>query len=202
MTLPVLAWIAREHLLSNQKLFPGSGRTALRKLGLIAGLPDEGEGQVFANMAATVTRGGNWPCGEGTAPKGNVLLLRTNLESLLDALDASQTTMTRALHRGLGRVGDYAIRGKYGHVYQDGTGFLICVDTNESARRWSAIKGRLAFCLLRQDGDDEGCLRLDRLPAPHEAEAIRGHWVSGSGGTCHWKPRRRRGRRQSAPEPL
>jgi putative DNA primase/helicase len=38
-------------------------------------LPDEGKGQVFANMAATVTRGGDWPCGEGKAPQGNVLLL-------------------------------------------------------------------------------------------------------------------------------
>ena len=26
-------------------------------------------------MAATVTKGGDWPCGEGTAPKGNVLML-------------------------------------------------------------------------------------------------------------------------------
>jgi putative DNA primase/helicase len=43
--------------------------------GLVAGLPDEGKGQVFANMAATVTKGGNWPCNEGEAPKGNVLLL-------------------------------------------------------------------------------------------------------------------------------
>ena len=50
-------------------------RFALGKLGLIAGLPDEGKGQVFANMAATVSKGGSWPCGEGTAPKGNVLLL-------------------------------------------------------------------------------------------------------------------------------
>jgi putative DNA primase/helicase len=44
-------------------------------LGLIAGLPDEGKGQVFANMAATVTQGGRWPCNEGEAPQGNVLLL-------------------------------------------------------------------------------------------------------------------------------
>src|ERR1700688_2824032 len=50
-------------------------RFALGKLGLLVGLPDEGKGQVFANMAATVTRGGAWPCGEGEAPKGNVLLL-------------------------------------------------------------------------------------------------------------------------------
>jgi len=50
-------------------------RYALGKVGLLAGLPDEGKGQVFCNMAATVTQGGEWPCGEGRAPKGNVLLL-------------------------------------------------------------------------------------------------------------------------------
>ena len=50
-------------------------RFALGKLGLLAGLPDEGKGQVFCSMAATVTTGGNWPCGEGSAPKGNVILL-------------------------------------------------------------------------------------------------------------------------------
>jgi putative DNA primase/helicase len=50
-------------------------RFALGKLGLVAGLPDEGKGQIFANMAATVTKGGAWPCGEGEAPTGNVLLL-------------------------------------------------------------------------------------------------------------------------------
>jgi hypothetical protein len=35
------------------------------------------------------------------------------------------------------------------------------------------VKRRLAFCHLNQDGDDEGCLRLDRLPRPQEAELIR-----------------------------
>jgi putative DNA primase/helicase len=50
-------------------------RFALGKIGIVAGLPDEGKGQVFAYMAATVTKGGNWPCGEGQAPEGNVLLL-------------------------------------------------------------------------------------------------------------------------------
>ena len=35
------------------------------------------------------------------------------------------------------------------------------------------MKKRLAFCRLTQDGDDEGCLHLDRLPTAAEAEAIR-----------------------------
>jgi hypothetical protein len=96
-----------------------------------------------------------------------------DLDLLIDALDASPTTMTRDVHRGLGRVGDYAIRGRYGHIYSDGDGYLLCVHTGESARRWSAIKNRLAFCLLRQDGDAEGALHLDHLPNADEADAIR-----------------------------
>jgi hypothetical protein len=51
------------------------GRYALGKLGLLVGLPDEGKGQVFCDMAARVTQGWDWPCGEGKAPKGNVVLL-------------------------------------------------------------------------------------------------------------------------------
>ena len=51
------------------------GRYALGKLGLLVGLPDEGKGQILADMAARVTRGSEWPCNEGRAPKGNVILL-------------------------------------------------------------------------------------------------------------------------------
>ena len=50
-------------------------RFALGKLGILAGLPDEGKGQVLCDMAARITRGMDWPCGEGTAPEGNVVLL-------------------------------------------------------------------------------------------------------------------------------
>jgi hypothetical protein len=50
-------------------------RFALGKLGILAGLPDEGKGQILCDMAARITRGLDWPCGEGTAPQGNVVLL-------------------------------------------------------------------------------------------------------------------------------
>jgi hypothetical protein len=101
-------------------------------------------------------------------------LALNNLTTLLDALNASQTTLIRDFHRFFGYVGDYAIRGKYGHIYSDGDGFLLCIHTGESARRWSAIKLKLTpFCRLTQDGDEEGCLHLDHIPRPHEAELIR-----------------------------
>jgi hypothetical protein len=38
-------------------------------------------------------------------------------------------------------------------------------------RRWTSIKLSLAFCKVMQDGDDEGCLHLDRPPTDAEAEA-------------------------------
>jgi hypothetical protein len=50
-------------------------RFAIGKLGLLVGLPDEGKGQILTDMAARVTRGGDWPCDEGSAPQGNVILL-------------------------------------------------------------------------------------------------------------------------------
>lgn len=50
-------------------------RFALGKLGLIAGLPDRGKGLITADMAARVTSGDTWPCDEGRAIKGRVLIL-------------------------------------------------------------------------------------------------------------------------------
>jgi putative DNA primase/helicase len=50
-------------------------RFALGKLGLIAGLPDEGKGLLTTAMVARVTNPDlAWPCGEGKAPQGNVIL--------------------------------------------------------------------------------------------------------------------------------
>jgi len=73
-----------------------------------------------------------------------------------------------------GRCGDWEIGGKQGHVYADGDGWLIVVATAESPRRWTNVKHRLRpFCRITQDGDDEGCLHLDRLPAQHQADLIR-----------------------------
>jgi hypothetical protein len=43
-------------------------RFAEGKLAIIAGLPDEGKGQVLSYIAAQITNGGTWPCDEGRAP--------------------------------------------------------------------------------------------------------------------------------------
>ena len=51
--------------------------------------------------------------------------------------------------------GDWAIIGKAGHIYADGSGFLLYVATDESPRRWGFLK-KAAFILPRDaDGDDE-----------------------------------------------
>src|SRR5262249_31793181 len=39
------------------------------------GLPDEGKGLTLSDITARITRGALWPCGEGQAPLGNVVLL-------------------------------------------------------------------------------------------------------------------------------
>jgi hypothetical protein len=99
------------------------------------------------------------------------------LQALLAALDASPIALRRDLHRGEGRKGDYGIHGKLGHICLDGDGFLLSVvakdERDQSPRRWTNVKQRLAFCRIMQDGDDEGSLHLDRLPTPAEAVLIR-----------------------------
>jgi hypothetical protein len=102
---------------------------------------------------------------------------RDGLQILLAALDASPVALRRDLHRDEGHKGDYRVEGKWGHIYNDGEGFLMCVtakdERDQSPRRWTSIKRRLAFCRITQDGDDEGCLHLDGLPTPAQTGLIR-----------------------------
>jgi DNA polymerase len=51
------------------------GRFALKKIGLLVGLPDEGKGLAISDIMARITRGAPWPCGEGCAPLGSAILL-------------------------------------------------------------------------------------------------------------------------------
>jgi hypothetical protein len=93
-------------------------------------------------------------------------LERAHLKTLLTALGATR----RALWRDT--CGDRAIKGKRGLIYADGSGLLIVVCTGGSIRRWANIKRKLGFCRVTQDGDQEGCLHLDHLPTPKEADLI------------------------------
>ena len=51
------------------------GRIAKGRVTVIAGDPGIGKSQIAAKLAATVSRGGKWPCGEGSAPEGDVVML-------------------------------------------------------------------------------------------------------------------------------
>jgi putative DNA primase/helicase len=51
------------------------GRIARGKVMLIGGPPGLGKSQVTANIAAAVSIGGDWPCNEGKAPEGDVIIL-------------------------------------------------------------------------------------------------------------------------------
>jgi hypothetical protein len=101
---------------------------------------------------------------------------RSRLQDLLGALDASERQLRRD------ECGDWQIGGRWGHIYAMGDGFHLVAFTDEcdvgttdrrSARRWESAKRRLAFAVVVQDGDEEGILRLDRVPTSAEAEEIR-----------------------------
>lgn len=93
---------------------------------------------------------------------------RIQQKGLLAALNAR----ARALRRD--ECGAWRILGKRGsiHTWGDGETWVLFV-AGRSARHWTAIKNRLPFCDVTQDGDDEGCLRLHWLPTPEQAAAIR-----------------------------
>jgi putative DNA primase/helicase len=75
------------------------GRIARGKHTCIAGEPGTGKSQLCISSIAAVTTGGKWPCGEGQAPIGNVIIL-----SAEDG--AADTIIPRLLAAGadLGRV--------------------------------------------------------------------------------------------------
>jgi hypothetical protein len=59
------------------------------------------------------------------------------MNALLEALDASSLALRRDLcGRPATACGDYAIRGKSGHIYADGSGYLLCV-TARSTWHWT-----------------------------------------------------------------
>ncbi len=51
------------------------GRIARGKHTMIAGTPGTGKSQLTISIGAAVTTGGTWPCGEGRAPLGHVIIL-------------------------------------------------------------------------------------------------------------------------------
>jgi hypothetical protein len=95
--------------------------------------------------------------------------MKARILALAEALDVSVATSVRR-----DECNDWRIVGRNGHIYADGDRFLIvCHPGRNTAHRWMNLKRNLSFCRVTQDGDDEGCLQLDRLPDEREAEEIR-----------------------------
>jgi putative DNA primase/helicase len=75
-------------------------RVAMGKLTLIAGQPGLGKSQVALAMAAAVTTGGEWPCNEGRAPLGNVIILAAEdgaADTLVPRLEAAGADLHRVV---------------------------------------------------------------------------------------------------------
>jgi hypothetical protein len=89
-----------------------------------------------------------------------------DLDDLVKALGCQD----RAYRRD--ECGDWMIEGKQGHIYAHPEGFYLYCNPG-SARGWTFAKRALEFCTVTQDGDDEGFLKLTRLPTEYEAGIIR-----------------------------
>jgi hypothetical protein len=73
-------------------------RFSLGNIAIVAGLPDQGKGQLCYDIAARVTTGAAWPCGEGEAPLGNVLLLNAEdglADTVIPRLEAAGADRSR-----------------------------------------------------------------------------------------------------------
>ena len=57
--------------------FLWGGRLAKGKHTAIAGEPGDGKSQLSVYLAATISRGGHWPCDEGSAPLGTVIIFNS-----------------------------------------------------------------------------------------------------------------------------
>jgi hypothetical protein len=89
-----------------------------------------------------------------------------NLETIIELSGSSPRALTQDGY------GKWMMLGARGHVYADRKGFVIYVLT-DNGRQWSRAKRDLGFCAVPQDHEDEGCLRLDRMPTKPEAILIR-----------------------------
>lgn len=90
---PGLVWRSASDIPIEPITWLWPGRIAKGKHTCIAGDPGTGKSQTVIAAMAAITTGGDWPCGEGQAPVGNVIIL-----SAEDA--ASDTIVPRLLAAG------------------------------------------------------------------------------------------------------
>ncbi len=86
-----------------------NGRFVLGKIGFMAGEPGVGKGQVATFMAAKVSTGGDWPCGEGAARRGDVICISAEdgaADTIRPRLEAAGASLNRV--HIIERVNDYS----------------------------------------------------------------------------------------------
>ena len=101
------------------------GRLARKKLHLIGGDPGVGKSQFCAFLAARVTAGGAWPCGEGVAPGGGGVLWFGSEE------DPAEEILPRVLAAGADRRRIRCLR----------PGWRIVGGIAELDREWALVGG-------------------------------------------------------------
>ena len=112
------------------------GRVAIGKQTLLAGEAGLGKSQVSIAVAAAVTIGGAWPCGEGIAPLGNVIFLSAEdgaADTVVPRLMATSADLRRVYIVSAVRTRCQ----KPSHV-QSAIGFRIIGARNSANRRRSA----------------------------------------------------------------
>ena len=75
-------------------------RIARGKVTIVAGEPGLGKSQLTCAIAATVTNAGQWPCDEGRAPAGNVIILSAEddaADTIRPRLDAAGADVNKVL---------------------------------------------------------------------------------------------------------
>jgi hypothetical protein len=80
--------------------WPWPKRVAIGKQMMIVGEPGLGKSQLTAFMAAAITTGGQWPCDEGPAPLGSVIILSAEddaADTIRPRLDAAGADPARVL---------------------------------------------------------------------------------------------------------
>jgi putative DNA primase/helicase len=85
-----IIWASDLEMCAVDWLWPG--RFALGKIGLVAGLPDYGKGQIAAFLAAAATAEVALPCDEGKTPQGNVIWFNAeddNRDTIIPRLSAA-----------------------------------------------------------------------------------------------------------------
>jgi len=117
---PVVTPLANVQPVEIKWLWPR--RIARGKISLIAGTPGLGKSLVTMDLAARVSTGGKWPCGEGSAPKGKIILL-----SAED--DVADTILPRFLAAGGDRTNAFILEAiKHGANGKTRRGFNLGTD--------------------------------------------------------------------------